>query len=260
MKKTAFMIVYNDADYVDYAIRSIKDWVDEFIVVEGAFEITMETGSPARSNDGTLDILQKYVDSGDIILRQVNLREHKHHYDVGYQYAIENGSDWAILVDSDEIWTKPAQILAESYMKRWVHEPAYEMRVQEYSFVNDFWHHYPASYPRIFKCTKESKFVFDNEVQFANTQRGQHPVFMIPGKNIFHFGYVRRRKRWKLKQDYMWLKDFNPLNKQYKLEGDTYVLPDDIPIYKFTGKHPDIMHDHPFYDMTANQIIYGEEK
>jgi glycosyltransferase involved in cell wall biosynthesis len=259
VKKTAFMIVYNDADYVDYAIRSIKDWVDEFVVVEGAFEITMEAGSPARSNDGTLEILQKYVDSGDIILKQVNLREHKHHYDVGYQYAIENGSDWAILIDSDEVWVKKTQMMADAFMKKFLNEPAVEMRVDEYSFVNDFQTWYPGTYPRIFKCTPGSKFVFDNEVQFEGRNRGQHLVHHVPGRDIHHYGYVRRKKRWKLKQDYMWLKDFNPLNKKYTLKGDEYVLPEDIPIYKYTGHHPEIMKDHPFYGMTANQIIYGEE-
>ena len=52
MKKTAFMVVYNDADYADYAIRSVKDRVDELLIIEGAFEITMRAGMPARSNDG----------------------------------------------------------------------------------------------------------------------------------------------------------------------------------------------------------------
>lgn len=260
MRKTAFMIVYNDVDYVDYAIKSIKNWVDHLYIVEGAFEITMQTGAPARSNDGTLNILEKYLDDPKVTLFHLNEREHKHHYDYGYQHCIEDGSDWAILVDSDEIWTKQAQLVANSWMKKCNNLDACEMRVQEYSFVNDFWHHYPASYPRIFKCKPGSFFVFDNEVQFEGHRRGAHPTFMLPGKSIHHYGYVRRKKRWKLKQDLMWNKDHNPLNLKYKLEGDEYILPEDIPIYKYTGKHPEIMHDHPFYNMTAHEIIYGEEE
>ncbi len=254
------MIVYNDADYVDYAIRSIKDWVDEFIVVEGAFEITMEAGSPPRSNDGTIEILKKHEAAGNIKLVHANLREHKYHYDIGYQYAIENGSDWAIMIDSDEIWVKKTQMLADAFMKKFINEDAVEMRVDEYSFVNDFSTWYPGTYPRIFKCTPGSKFVFDNEVQFAERTRGKHVIHTLPGRDIHHYGYVRRKKRWKLKQDLMWNKDHNPLNKKYKLEADNYVLPEDIPIYEYTGKHPDIMHSHPFYNMTANEIIYGEEE
>jgi len=132
MKKTAFMIVYNDADYVDYAIRSIKDWVDEMVIVEGAFEITMAGGKPARSNDGTLDIIKRHVDNKKVFLKQVNLREHKHHYDVGYQHAIKNGSDWAIMIDSDEVWTKQSQIMADMWMKK---TDAKEMRIKEFCFI-----------------------------------------------------------------------------------------------------------------------------
>jgi hypothetical protein len=262
MKKTAFMIVYNDVDYVDYSIQSIQGWVDEIVVIEGAFEITMKTGAPPRSNDGTLEILQRHADEGTIILKHANLREHKDHYDIGYQFAIENGSDWAVLVDSDEIWSKQAKQIADAQMKRCLNDSdpcPCEMRVNEYSFVNDFQTYYNGTYPRIFRCVKGSKFVFDNEVQFAGRMRGEHPVHILPGRLIWHYGYVRKKKRWKLKQDLMWQKDFNPLNKKYKLEGDNYVLPEDIAIYEYTGVHPEIMRNHPFHDKTAHEIIYGEE-
>jgi glycosyltransferase involved in cell wall biosynthesis len=262
MKKVGFMIVYNDADYVDYALKSFTDWVDEMIIVEGAFEITMKGGKPPRSNDGTLDILSTHVDNKRIFMKNVNYREHKHHYDVGYQWAIERGADWAIMLDSDEVWSKTAKMIADAQMKRCMKESELvgcEMQVQEYSFVNDFKTWYPGTYPRIFRAIEGSKFVFDNEVQFAGRARGDHPMHLLPGRNIHHYGYVRRKKRWRMKQDYMWEKDFNPINKKYKLEGDTYILPEDIPIYEYAGKHPEIMKSHPFYGKTANEIIYGEE-
>lgn len=258
MKKVGFMIVYNDADYVDQTLESFKDFVDEMVIVEGAFEITMKGGKPPRSDDGTLDIIAKHVDNKKVFLKQVNLREHKHHYDVGYQWAVERGADWAIMIDSDEIWTKQAKLFADSYMKKFSDmSQVHEIRVQEYCFINDFKTWYPGTYPRIFKAQKGASFVFDNEVQYPQYGRGGHGVYTIPGRFIFHYGYVRRQKRWRLKQDYMWEKDFNPLNKQYKLEGDKYIIPSDIPIYEFKGRHPEIMQKHPFHNMTANEIIYG---
>lgn len=42
MKKNAFICVYNDVDYLEQTIQSIKDYFDEIIIVEGAFEITMK--------------------------------------------------------------------------------------------------------------------------------------------------------------------------------------------------------------------------
>jgi glycosyltransferase involved in cell wall biosynthesis len=156
MKKIGFMAVYNDVDYVDQTLSSFLDnnFVDKMVVVEGAFEITMAGGKPARSDDGTLDILKKYEKDGRITLLHANLREHKHHYDIGYQWAIDNGADWAIMVDSDEIWTPKAKVFANSAMKANLDRDACELRVEEYCFVNDFNTMYPGSYPRIFKCKK----------------------------------------------------------------------------------------------------------
>lgn len=262
MKKTAFMIVYNDADYVDYAIRSVIDWVDEFVIVEGAFEITMATGKPARSTDGTLDILAKWESHPKIILKQANLREHKDHYDIGYQHAINNGSDWAIMVDSDEVWTKNAQLLSNAIMgqhdRRYGSKTPSEILVEEYCFINDFEHWYPGTYPRIFSCVPGSKFVYDNEVQFGGCERGRHPRWRVLGRDIYHYGYVRKKKRWEMKQEYMWEKDHNPsIKNDYKLEGNTYIIPKDLPIYQFAGSHPKIMEGHPFYNKTAEEIIHG---
>lgn len=254
MKKIGFMIVYNDADYVEYAIRSVKGWVDKLIIVEGAFEITIQTGKPPRSDDGTLEIVSSFVDNKRVFLENVNLREHKHHYDVGYQWAIDQGADWAVMIDSDEVWTDLAKKKADLYMNvKWAHE----LRVHEKCFINDFNHWYRGTYPRIFKCIPGSKFVFDNEVQFSGFERGAHNVSTIQGRDIFHYGYVRRKKRWQLKQDYMKAKDGNPILEQYKLQEDTYIIPSDIPIYEFDGDHPEIMKNHPFYGRTAKEIIHG---
>ena len=253
------MAVYNDIDYIDYTLKSFLDFVDEMIVVEGAFKITMEGGKPARSNDGTLDVLRQYEKDKKIILIHANLQEHKFHYDIGYQEAINRGADWAIMCDSDEIWTPKAKLLSNSMMKKFLLLKApVEMRVDEYCFINDFKTCYHGTYPRIFRATKGSRFVFDNEVQFAGFHRGQHSIVNVLGRDIFHYGYVRNNKRWRMKQDYMFAKDKNPLNLQYKLEGDKYIIPADIAIYEFVGKHPEIMKSHKFYNKTANEIIYGD--
>jgi glycosyltransferase involved in cell wall biosynthesis len=253
------MAVYNDIDYIDYTLRSFLDFVDEMVVVEGAFKITMEGGKPPRSNDGTLEILRQYEKDKKITLIHANLQEHKFHYDIGYQEAVKRGADWAIMCDSDEIWTKQAKVFANKSMTSLLKNDAYELRVEEYCFINDFKTWYKGQYPRIFKCKKDSFFVFDNEVQFSGYGRGTHPVNMVPGgRQIYHYGYVRHNKRWRMKQDYMYQKDHNPLNLQYKLAGDNYIIPADIPIYNFVSEHPEIMKMHKFYNKSANEIIYGE--
>lgn len=262
MKKVAFMIVYNDADYVDYAIQSVIDWVDEMIVIEGAFQITIATGKPPRSNDGTLEILERWKTHPKITVVHANEKEHKNQYNIGYQWAIERKADWAVLVDSDEVWTKPIKDLMDVALKRELSDcrNVKEFRVREYCFINDFKHWYEGLYPRVFRVEPEAFFVYDNEVEFKNG-RGNHLVLCIGEKNIYHYGYVRNNKRWQMKQDYMFEKDGNPsIKKDYKLEGNAYVIPQDLPIYKFTGKHPELMQKHPFHDKTAEEIIYGKNK
>lgn len=260
MKKIGFMAIYNDIDYINYTLKSFLDFVDEMIVVEGAFKITMEGGKPPRSNDGTLEILKQYEADKKITLIHANLQEHKFHYDIGYQEAVKREADWAIMCDSDEIWTKQAKVFANNAMKANLHRDACELRVDEYCFINDFKTWYPGTYPRIFKCKKDSFFVFDNEVQFSGYNRGQHYIASVPGgRQIYHYGYVRDNKRWRMKQDYMYAKDHNPINLRYKLEGDKYIIPSDIPIYEFKGKHPEVMLDHKFYNKKANEIIYGDK-
>lgn len=255
MKKTAFMIVYNDADYVDYSIRSIKDFVDELIIVEGAFHITMATGRPARSDDGTLSIVKRHVDNKKVFLREVNLREHKDHYDVGYQWAISRGADWAILVDSDEVWTPEAWAVLDQALAS---NPPHEIQIREYCFINDFKTYYSGTYPRIFKCVAGSRFVYDNEVHFAGFARGAHPVNLLLGPRIFHYGYVRRKRRWEMKQRYMWEKDNNPaLKTDYGLDAEGYRIPGDISVGPFEGDHPEVMKRHPFYGLSKEEIIYG---
>ena len=256
MKKVAFMIVYNDADYVDYAIRSVVDWVDEMIIIEGAFQITIATGKPPRSNDGTLEILERWKTHPKITVHYANEKEHKDQYNLGYQWAKTRNADWAILVDSDEVWTKPLQLMVDKLLIK-QEKFVKEFRLQEYCFINDFVHWYEGVYPRIFKVEPDAFFVYDNEVQYS-CGRGKHHIASIIGKMIYHYGYVRHNKRWQMKQDYMFEKDGNPsIKKDYKLEGNSYIIPQDLPIYKFVGKHPEIMQSHPFFGKTAEEIIYG---
>lgn len=259
MKKIGFMIVYNDADYVGPVIDSVKDWLDELIIVEGALQVTIKCGYPERSNDGTLEVLKQYENNPKITVLHRNEYEHIQQYDVGYQLAIEKGADWAVMIDSDEVWTKAAHQKADAFMKKFVNEEAMIMRIQEWVFINDFKTWYPGEYFRFFKANPGSKFVDGNEVQFAGRQRGDFKRFVIPGKCIYHYSYVRRKWRWDMKYAYM--KEKKPsLVNGYRLEGDSYHLPSDIPIYEFTGEHPESMKNHPFASMTAHEIIYGEEK
>jgi hypothetical protein len=54
------MTVYSEVDFLDYAIRSALPYIDDLVIVEGAYLETINLKKPARSTDGTLDIIEKY--------------------------------------------------------------------------------------------------------------------------------------------------------------------------------------------------------
>ncbi len=265
MKKVAFMIAYNDQDYVDYAIRAIKDLVDELVVVEGAFGVAIEKcGASARSTDDTVEIIKSHVDNKTVFHREGNGWAHKEQYQIAFDFAKERRADWGFLVDSDEIWQPSLMKVFDAKVRTADRVGTYQYRINTRNFINNFSTWYPGQSPRIYRMTSSATFIADNEVHWIDENkhpdrgRAENHIQLLCAERLFHYGYVRRQKRWKFKQDYMYQKDYNPLNLKYKLEGDTYIIPEDIPIYRFEGKHPKIMIEHPFHDMTANEIIYGE--
>lgn len=270
MRKVGFICVYEDEDYIEQCILSCKDRLDALLVIEGAFQCTLTTngkpnGKTARSSDKTLDIVKKYVDNKKVFLLEANEQEHKYQYQIGLDWAKANNSDWAIMIDSDEVWTKQAWDILDSKLKIAKDAGIFEYRIKQYCFINDFKHYYNGEYPRVFRVTPKAYFVADNEVAWPDFGKiqdcgrtNEYIHLLFPTPLNYHYGYVRKHKRWKLKQDSLLEKDGNPINLQYKLEEDKYIIPSDIPIFEFKGQHPEIMRKHSFHNLSAHDIIYGE--
>jgi len=272
MSLGGFICVYEDVDYLEQTILSCKDHLDKLIIVEGAFQCTLYTNGKRnnrteRSSDGTLDIINKYVDNKKIFVKYANLQEHKFHYQIGLDFCKEQKMDWGMLIDSDEIYTPNSFALLKSKLSKADKLGIFEYRINAYCFINDFQHYYKGQYPRVFKVTPEAKFVFDNEVAWPDHGKMQdcgkindyiHLLSETP--SFYHYGYVRRKKRFDLKVECLFEKDHNPIQHQYKLINDKYVIPESITIYNYTGKHPTIMQKHKYYGKTAEEIIYGEKE
>lgn len=271
MKKIGFICVYEDEDYLEQCILSCKDDLDALIIIEGAFQCTLYTNGvrnnkTERSSDRTIEIINKYVDNKRVFVKFANEKEHKDQYQLGLEFAKERGADWAVLIDSDEIWTKEAWKLLNLKLKLAKNLGVYEYRVRQYCFINDFQNYFLGEYPRVFKVTPDAKFLFDNEVAWPDHNKVQdcgkvnsYIHLLSPVPLNYHYSYVRSQKRWKLKQDSVYEKDKNPINHQYKLIGDKYIIPSDIGIYQFIGKHPDIMKNHSYANKTAYEIIYNDK-
>jgi len=98
MKKIAVYSVYNEAQYLEKSLKSIRDKVDFIIVIDGAYK-----KFPHKypfSTDGTLKIAYKYADkvieTGEAWKSEVIKRN---------QYLIGEPGDVYIQIDGHEIWS-----------------------------------------------------------------------------------------------------------------------------------------------------------
>ena len=260
MKLTAFTICYNSADYLDYVIRSALEWVDEIVVVEGAFQIGIDAGCRRRSQDETLNIMSRYHDNAKVVLHITDkpCQEHKDQYQLALDIAKRGSPDWCILIDSDEIYPQETQRVIRKTLEKSMNSGIYGFRVHSYNFINNFRSYYNGVYPRIYRCTPDAKFVYDNEVEWSNDGKSGDKMSPTPPDHIssipahfrfFHYAYVKEHAILNAKARMMWEKDnnpdYNPKYPKYRAEEGLYRVPDGISIMKFMGEHPPIMADHP---------------
>jgi glycosyltransferase involved in cell wall biosynthesis len=70
-KLIAFMNVYNEAEYIEYSLKSIYDVADKIYIVEGAFwETYLTNGNKQASDDGTIDIINNFPDKDNKIIHR----------------------------------------------------------------------------------------------------------------------------------------------------------------------------------------------
>jgi glycosyltransferase involved in cell wall biosynthesis len=181
MKKVAFMIVYNDEDYIEYSINAIKDLVDELVIVEGAFGVAIEKcGASPRSLDKTIEKIKKYADNNKVFHREGNGWAHKEQYQIAFDFAKERSADWAILVDSDEIWSPSLMKVFDAKVKTADKLGVYQYRLNTRNFVNDFNTWYPGQSPRIYRMMRNSlptMKLFGNPTINTQIEVGQKTIF-----------------------------------------------------------------------------------
>lgn len=250
MKIVGFMVVYNDHEYLDQAIESFKRYPDKLYIIEGSWKSSQKFKASPRSNDLTMDIINKHVDNEKVFLVQANEAREREQRQVGLELAKKEGADWCHMLDSDEVYTEASLKLITSLLAL-SHPNTLGYRLNSYNFINSFKKWYKGNYMRIYRVTPEAKFVMDNDVSWPDLKTGH--ISGIQGESFFHYNYVRRNT------DTFWLKmkyqnDQDPTlwkrmvdTGQYKEENGVYTIPKDCPIYEYPGTHPKIMKEHPYF-------------
>ena len=257
------MTVFNESEFIDYSIRSVLPYVDNLVIVEGSYEETIKLGASPRSNDGTIEIIEKYKNDPKVHILYENRESDKDQRNVGLEYIKKLNSDgWLLIVDGDEVWTKDSLQMVKVAASNMEKTNKYAAYFKSLTFVNDLHHCTEQEFPRLFRITPGAKFVNDNFLNWDDKKLGwAYPhVFKLPYVRYFHFSFTKNLSRFKLKRDW-WMsrnlgKDFDygwHINENGKIDDPNHD------IVEFTGKHPDVMMDHPMMKHVLtlkNEVVY----
>jgi glycosyltransferase involved in cell wall biosynthesis len=246
---SVLMTVYNEAKFMDYSIRSVLPFVDHLVIVEGAYQETINLGVSPRSNDGTLEIIEKYKNDPKVHAIYANELSDKDQRNVGLEYIKQlNHDGWLLLVDGDEVWTEDSLKMvkvAANNMERSKKMAAY---FKSLTFVNDFNQYTEQEFPRLFKLTSGAKFVNDNYMTWEDQKLGwSYPhIIKIPYVKYHHYSFCKGSVRFELKKKW-WEARFTNQEFDYGWNVDENGIIDDLnhDIIPFTGQHPQVMMTHP---------------
>jgi hypothetical protein len=249
MKLVAFYCIYNEADFIEYSLKSIYDYVDKIIIIEGAWKETYVVNGNLRSNDGTIDIIENFPDPD----KKVDIYYHNENSQLEqrnklWDYLKEDCL--MLLVDGDEVWT-PEELkkvrallpMSEAYRKM---QPHTVYTVNSLVFINDINHYSPVRYPRIWTIYKNNKYKFiePNRILYSSMDFVDFDMKITLDINYFHFSYCHTPERFmEKKRERTKLHGFFP----WSLDENNKIVRADADIRKFEGEHPIIMASHPLY-------------
>lgn len=244
MKLSVLMTVFNEADFLDYAIRGCLPFVDDLVIVEGAYKETISLGQPARSSDGTLEIIEKYKNEPKVHILYANEQTDKDQRNVGLKRIKElNPDGWTIIIDGDEIYKPSTFQIIKNLTKNFDKQGIRASYFRSITFVNDLDHYCYQDFPRLFKITPECEFINDNFMSWKDASWTPPFITQTPSIKYYHYSFAKRKERIELKKrwwetrfgtefDYGWhLKD-----NKWADKGHT--------IYKFIGTHPEVLDTH----------------
>ena len=251
---SALMTVFNEVDFIDYAIRACLPYVDHLVIVEGAYQETIKLGVSPRSTDGTLEIIEKYKSEPKVHILYENQESDKDQRNAGLDYIKQlNPDGWLILIDGDEVWDKDSLQMVKAAANNMERSKKMAAYFKSLTFVNGFDSYTEQEFPRLFKITSGAKFVNDNFMVWEDKKLSwSYPhVFKIPYVRYHHYSFCKG-KRFLLKKDW-WESRFgdNYGGSGKKFEYDWYLNEDgkiyspNHEILEYTGQHPEVMKSHP---------------
>lgn len=280
MKLSVLMTVYNEKDFVEYAIKSCLPFVDHLVIVEGAYQETIKLGKSPRSDDGTkekiFDLLYyregvsskkatnhlavNFFETDKVCYIEANEQTDKDQRNVGLKKIKELSPDgFLLIVDADEIYDPNTFSLIRSTMKMMRKNNKKMAYFNSLTFVNDAKHYTNQYFPRLFDLKNAVEFVNDNYMIWNENiedwvlyGQGSSPI------KYYHFAFTKGRERFELKKKW-WETRFNkPFNYSWFIDENGKINDTDHKIFLYEGKFPDVLSNHPLVGKGENKN--GDEK
>jgi hypothetical protein len=129
------MVTYNDGGLVQKCLASVKDYIDQIIMVDGIFaDFPLRPGDEPTSTDGTVEaLINLETDAEKVIISAPGLTE----IDKRDKYLLGEPGDWYLHLDADEWVENPETLL--------------DLPDADVAWCQMWWTNRFARYPRLFR-------------------------------------------------------------------------------------------------------------
>jgi len=233
-----FMCLHNEEDFMRESIFSVMDFLDELIIVEGAWGENIAVNGEPRSTDRTLEYikeLQDYPFHNKLRFYQHNEATQLIQRNKFFTYAPEDC--WLWIIDADEVY-EPQEVVRLIQLLEETQDEG--IKIRSLTFINDAETYSTIGFPRCFRIKPGHRYTFSAPNDLLKDGR-KVPVVKHEYVRFFHYSYChkpdrfteKKRERTHLHGSFAW-----SLNEEGK------VTRPDAKIEKFTGIHPPIMSGH----------------
>lgn len=252
--KLGFIQVYNEANWIGYAIDQAVKLCDKVLIVEGAQYVSFPD-IPERSYDGTLDIISDKVCQYPNVLQVSNTIRNHTSYRVNqcrnfnYGLSLCGRGDYFIILDADEFYTDVCIAEMNDIMR--------ENKI-ETIFIETNFFIFSFKWSMDFGATSSIEIVVKkiDGFYFAPTSKrinAGRRIASIDGFNRFHYMWLKPKARLLTRMQtsmrYPGMVNwFEEAWRDMRLEdGLLYKSYNkDFTLHRYDGEHPSILDDHPW--------------
>jgi len=252
--KVGFIQVFNEVNWIGYAIEQAMNFCDELIVCEGS-QFVAFPDIPERSDDGTLDIIndkvKQYPKKIKIIKTIRKYNNYRKNQCANFNLALDDCKigDYFIHLDADEFFTD-----------EWITKVNELMRENKIDIINTLGYRFMFSFKWRFDFGKiQPRFVIVKKINGLHFRPTHH--YVNPGKHIitfpknshYHYCWLKPQERMhiRMKTSGMYPNMLNWFDKNwdnFKLEnGKEYSgYSGKFNLHRYEGNHPEILNNHPW--------------